>query len=152
MNCIDTAYASLKVLGQDITRRVLRFFIRHWPFCVSLLLCHMWWNLPGLLPSVFAYCKIENWMWWWRPGNEATKGVCFGLVSFVWPHFQALHIHRLQYKITASYKRTGPGNEAIIHAPATLVGTNMCSTCEDSLFLPLSNFTKFVSGSSKIHS
>ena len=58
MSCIDTVFRTLQSqdFGQDIRRRISRFFIRYRPPRVYQMSC-MWLFLPGLLPQFFHTAK-----------------------------------------------------------------------------------------------
>ena len=82
MRCIDAVFQASQspVLGQDITRKALRFRVRHHPLMCSTYhyitspLCQINIHMkisPRPSPSVFAYCKVSKTVWWWRPGNKA---------------------------------------------------------------------------------
>ena len=64
-------HSSLKVLGQDITRRASRSFIRHCPPNCLPIFWGAYAKFSWSSPFVFV---IKTW-WWCRPGNEAIMRV-----------------------------------------------------------------------------
>ena len=88
-SCIDTVFRTLqsRVLGQDITRRTSRFFVRHPPPPPPRLpeVMHLTIS-PRASPSIFAYCMLSNQkLEVKRPGNEAIYSTTISRRSLLKP-------------------------------------------------------------------
>ena len=86
-SCIDTVFRTLQsqVLGQDITRRTSRFFVRHPPPPRLPDVMHVTLS-PRTSPSIFAYCMLSNQkLEVKRPGNEAIYSTTISQGSLLKP-------------------------------------------------------------------
>ena len=75
-----TLQSHWQVLGQDITRRTLRFFIGHCPLTFTLMStwCHACDSSPRPFPSVFTYCK------WSKTGGRNGLGTKLSRKCMLW--------------------------------------------------------------------